>query len=133
MNPQPLQRKRTKGFRYPEGARVLTVTRGTVYGNPYIVTKSSDSFFVTRGKYFSRWYEKRDAAQSAIDNYREYIQEIRDTSPAIYAAMMRDIWTADYVACFCDLNMPCHRSVLIELATEWARTTAQAEPTKGAA
>lgn len=95
MTPQPLQRKRTKGFRYPVGANVLTVTRGTFYGNPF----------------------KEKPAEIAVLNFRKYMEHMAVHQPIIYGLHMRAVWNSDFVACWCALDAPCHRSVLIELAT----------------
>lgn len=99
MTPQPLQRKRTKGFKYPEGVRVLTVTRGTFYGNPFT--------------------EK--PASIAVQKFRDYMEHMAIHAPVLYRTTMRGVWEADYIACWCPLDAPCHRSVLIELATNWAQ------------
>lgn len=124
MTPRPLQRKRTKGFRYPDGVRVLTVTRGTAYGNPYCVIDrtrvTGDWVVMLYGKDYWSCGTKDEALKVSVKLFRERMARIQSDSPVIYAAMMRDIWTADFVACWCDLRMPCHRDVLIELATEWA-------------
>lgn len=123
MTPQPLQRKRTKGFRYPEGAKVLTVTRGTIYGNPYRVidrTRVSGDWMVT---FYGRdWWScssREEGLETAIKLFRGRMNEIQESSPAVYAGMMRDILVHDYIACFCEIGQPCHRDVLIKLAAEW--------------
>jgi len=139
MTPRPLQRKRTKGYRYPEGVKVLTVTRGTVYGNPYAIKEHKHAngsvFYVLRpdGKVSMRdFISHKDAARFAAEEYREYILGICDRSPAIYAAMMQDVMRHDYIACWCPLDAPCHRDALIKLATEWQASLSTVQAKQGA-
>lgn len=109
--PHPLrvQRKRTKGFRLPEGA--VCVTRPGKYGNPFNTALA-----------FAEWVRTGSLALS----------EIRDASlfpwaPASVAAMReaRDVLLKNLaelkgrqLACFCQLDVPCHADVLAYAANE---------------
>jgi len=127
MTPQPLQRKRMKGFRYPEGAKVLTVTRGTVYGNPYRIRAVNDGQLVCvswSGKYFRSFVGDdaiKRATEHAVDMFREHMHHIKDFHPWKYSGMMKTVLQSDFIACWCEIGQPCHRDVLIELALEWQK------------
>jgi len=91
--PKRIQRKRTKGWTMPEGAKY--VGRPTKWGNPFRV-------------------DDGHTRQEAVDLYREYWQS--------ELALCSDNWNDilelrdyDYLACWCKLSDPCHVDVLLEL------------------
>jgi hypothetical protein len=90
--PQRIQRKRTKGWKMPEGA--VYVGRPTIYGNPFKCPP------------FGR--------QAAMDLFRRRIEEPDDQRDErirqVQALRGKDL------ACWCPLDQPCHADVLLEIA-----------------
>lgn len=101
--PKRIQRKRTKGFKLPEGC--VYVGRPTKFGNPFI-------------------------GPGAVDRYRRWLSGLlsaREWSESVYAD---DVSFPDYrnvlaaakelrgkdLACWCKLSCECHADVLLELA-----------------
>lgn len=93
--PKRIQRKRTKGWRMPEGA--VYVGRPTRWGNPYWV---------------GSWRPNAPAAghiesvEEAVEHYRQLV------APWLPLDELR----GKALACFCPLDQPCHADVLLELA-----------------
>ena len=87
--PQRIQRRRTKGWRMPEGA--VYVGRGTKWGNPIRV-------------------EEGVTAQDAVNMYAFGIDYAGSPSA------IRDELAGKDLACWCKLGAPCHADVLLELA-----------------
>lgn len=117
--PKRIQRKRTKGWRMPEGA--VSCTRPGRFGNPFHV-----------GQWLTLYQSLklfRDAVHGIWDP--ENVQHLSD-DPAheIYEAFC--VWKSRLgkhptetikaelrgkdLACFCSLDQPCHADVLLELA-----------------
>jgi hypothetical protein len=94
--PQRIQRKRTRGWRMPEGAvyvgRLPNGLGG--WGNPYIV-----------GEHQTR--------QQAVDNFRRALVDGRLQYSV--AKVRRELAGRD-LACWCPLDQPCHADVLLDLA-----------------
>lgn len=104
-----IQRKRTKGWKMPEGAKY--VGRPTKWGNPYKVIKKEGFFMVTGpwGKYRGWYTEKAEAANKAIGFYRIWLTEkLAGGDLDIYELRGHDL------ACFCPMDQPCHVDVLLE-------------------
>lgn len=98
--PQRIQRKRTKGWRMPEGA--VYVGRPTVWGNPFRSGQTSPhNFRVTLD------------AQHAVDLFRQ-ICEARAEAGTL-DELLKPLSGKD-LACWCPLDQPCHADVLLELA-----------------
>ena len=95
MTPQRIQLRRTKGWRKPEGA--IVVTRPTRWGNPF------------RGAVFGQ--------DEAVRLYREGVLLRREGEQGIPAPgeIQRQLAGHD-LACWCPLDQPCHADVLLELA-----------------
>ena len=87
--PKRIQRKRTKGWRMPEGA--VYVGRPTKWGNPFIVGMRGTPDRSTAVRQFA------SECGSIIDAAR---LELRGKD----------------LACFCPLYQPCHADVLLEIA-----------------
>ena len=85
--PKRIQRKRTKGWRMPEGA--VYVGRGSKWGNPYRVGTCLIA-----------------DAQAAVDAFRANLPLSLDTS---------ELRGKD-LACWCPLSAACHADTLLELA-----------------
>lgn len=87
--PQRIQRKRTKGWRMPEGA--VYVGRGTIFGNPFTLEEYDRDTAV-------RLYRMRVVGMLAIGVTS--FQQLRGKD----------------LACWCPLDQPCHADVLLEIA-----------------
>ncbi|MBN7552964.1 DUF4326 domain-containing protein [Mycobacteroides abscessus] len=110
--PQRIQRKRTKGWRMPEGA--IYVGRPSKWGNPFDapnpaiaviayrkwVTWEAATFWPTLELQGLRWM-----GQSS--------NHLRADMPSLLPELRgRDL------ACWCPLDSPCHADVLLELAND---------------
>ncbi len=87
--PVRIQRKRTKGWRMPEG--VVYVGRNSKYGNPFTVDPNLRT------------------AQQAVDLFRKSL------TPNDREKIRRDLRGKD-LACWCRLDAVCHGDVLLEIA-----------------
>lgn len=88
--PKRIQRKRTKGWRMPEGA--VYVGRPTKWGNPFTNGPKGENVLNFR-------------ALVAKGN-RNYLRELKRTLRG------KDL------ACWCPLDQSCHADVLLELANK---------------
>lgn len=135
MSPVRVQRRRSKGWRMPEGA--VYVGRGSRWGNPYRVgetqvrmpaldgrewehegrlhkTSGEQNFYCTgtdpHGMPVGIWHQIEDATlDQCIELFRDYMKWSR-LDPAALAG--KDL------ACWCPLDQPCHADVLLELANK---------------
>lgn len=106
--PRRIQRKRTKGWRMPEGA--VYVGRPSKWGNPYHV-RSSRYVVDTRWGY-EHYCAEGEAQGVAVRLFREDWVLAREPFDSLDLAELRG---RDLV-CWCDLFSPCHADVLLELA-----------------
>lgn len=104
--PQRIQRKRTKGWKMPPNT--VSVTRPGRWGNPYTIRHNSGWWFVD-GPHTPlggiRCGNKEGATLVAVAKFRE-------TADGAATAELR----GKDLACFCQLDQPCHADVLLELA-----------------
>jgi len=144
--PQRIQRKRTAGWRKPDGA--VYVGRGSKWGNRFAVGKAqvrapgidgAEWEFEGRlhktsgerhgymryidGKDVYTWHQVEDAtAGQCVQLYRETIgldapeHLANDFSVRPYPAEMLAELAGKDLMCWCPLNQPCHADVLLELA-----------------
>lgn len=113
--PQRIQRRRTRGWRMPEGA--VAVTRGTPWGNPYRITRAKPSD--DKALALPWWVESDDRIWMFATEI-----EARDASIRLFRETMREPMRDKVrvglrgkdLACFCSLDQPCHADVLLELA-----------------
>jgi hypothetical protein len=91
--PRRFKQRRTKGWRKPEGA--VVISRPSKWGNPFRIDKGRDRATVVR-------------------MFRDWIQ----TDDPMAAKMRAEIGelSGKDLACFCPEGGPCHGDVLIELA-----------------
>ena len=89
MKPKRIQRKRTKGWRMPEGA--IYVGRPTMWQNPFKL---------------SVW-----GREGAMAMYMNYLK----VNPGISMAAKQALCGKD-LSCWCRLDQPCHADVLLEIA-----------------
>ena len=92
MNPQRIQRKRTKGWQKP--ANTVYVGRGTRWGNPFLASNEG-------------------GPQKAVDLYAAHLS-------APFNAAARTHLAGKNLMCWCPLSEPCHAEVLLELANKEA-------------
>lgn len=103
---QRIQRKRTKGWRMPEGA--VYVGRGSKWGNPHRVGVSLARN--TDGTY--RYMTAKDAVAAYRDETLPYWTEHRRADQLLPLEELR----GKDLACWCPLDQPCHADVLLEVA-----------------
>jgi hypothetical protein len=112
MSPQRIQRKRTKGWRMPEGA--VYVGRPTVWGSPWTV----------RDAY---WLPTDQRRGFAVRRFREEVGPclLSDNDAADRLGypigtpveqIIRVHLAGKDLACWCPLDQPCHADVLLEIA-----------------
>lgn len=94
--PQRIQRKRTKGWRMPEG--VIYVGRPTRYGNPY----TGSSAVATYRKELE-WYLSGDGCDP------KHTAKVKEG-----LALLR----GKDLACWCKEGALCHADILLELANQ---------------
>ncbi|MHB1524952.1 MAG: DUF4326 domain-containing protein [Candidatus Dormibacteria bacterium] len=93
--PRRIQRQRTKGWRKPEGA--VIVSRPTKWGNPFLAEPHYNN-------------------QGAVQRYRLYLSTPAGES---LLAALPELRGRDLV-CWCPLDAPCHADVLLGLANSLA-------------
>lgn len=121
--PVRIQRKRTKGWKAPDGA--VYVGRPTRYGNPFVV----DGWYMKGDPdpqrivklIFTRAYEGHEDARytrlnnraACVDWFRWFIGQCGKNSS--YLEMIKELRGKDLM-CWCPLDQPCHADVLLEIA-----------------
>ena len=111
--PKRIQRKRTKGWRMPEGA--IYVGRPTRWGNPFTVAEAIYEGFAE---------DESQARKVCAAAFRSWLED--GIASQWWFALGYDRWEAirfgaedlegHDLACWCPLNEPCHADVLLELA-----------------
>lgn len=145
--PERIQRKRTKGWRKPEGA--IYVGRGTKWGNPFVLgaaqvrmpardgsdweyegrlhkTSGERHFYCTgtdaHGMPVGTWHQAEDAtATQCVELFRDYVTGNPARLNYQHKPMVKEI--RDQLAgkdlmCWCPLDQPCHADMLLEIANE---------------
>jgi hypothetical protein len=102
--PVRIQRQRTKGWKKPNNT--TCVTRGTLWGNPFIVRPD-----LCAGEKVGRQYFAVPTIEDAVATYRDFMNE----RPDLIEKARRNL-RGKNLACFCRLDQPCHADVLLELA-----------------
>src|SRR3990167_6242156 len=114
--PKRIQRKRTKGWRMPEG--VVYVGRPSKFGNPFVLRqdepiapKPEPMWAVTfNGTVLVRWDTRQLAANDAVDRFRRVMRTMWSPIEKELLATLR----GKDLACWCPLDLPCHADVLLE-------------------
>jgi hypothetical protein len=113
-----IQRKRTKGWRMPEGA--VYVGRPTKWGNPY---RWSDyparrSGTGWDGEYVTYTFTVTDRRRWSVTDFQyQYLLEHPDAPSR--EDIRRELAGKD-LACWCPAGQPCHADVLLKIANEEA-------------
>jgi hypothetical protein len=119
--PKRIQRKRTAGWRKPDGA--VCVTRPSVYGNPFRIAMP----------YCGPKIRQANTPAEAVAAFRDWImrdtlhplmwdRELIEAHTKLKAALARGDLAGRDLACWCPLvdqlgnHFPCHADVLLELA-----------------
>lgn len=112
--PKRIQRKRTKGWKMPEGA--VSVCRPGKFGNPFPVDSCMEACGCSKEEAiglcvdaFRGWL--RDGEHSEFW-FTDGIEQHEKITASLHELKGKDL------ACFCALDQPCHADVLIELANE---------------
>lgn len=107
--PQRIQRRRTKGWRLPDGA--VIVDRTSRWGNPFLlgdVTRSFPSLTT------------RQCQQFVVNDFISLVDS--PTLQARHGYPSREEIRAELagkdLACWCALDDPCHADVLLRIANE---------------
>jgi hypothetical protein len=100
--PKRIQRKRTKGWKWPDGA--IYVGRPTIYGNPFKVGCNPPQFGTSLPC-------RCRNAKEAVDAFRYYAK----LKAKLFPEWIKPLRGHD-LACWCKLGDPCHADVLLEIA-----------------
>lgn len=107
--PKRIQRRRTKGWRMPDGA--VYVGRPTRWGNPWRIIREDAWRYCVRHESEDRILGVFDDGASArywaVQGYK-----LEAPDPVTIRAYLRH---RDLV-CWCPLDQPCHADVLLEIA-----------------
>lgn len=112
--PKRIQRRRTKGWRMPDGA--VYVGRPTKWGNPYDWRIYSSSAFPL-GAEEPIGVSKMSRRRFAVVDFEALVKGWVDGGPS-YPSLdeIRSELAGRDLACWCPLDQPCHADVLLELA-----------------
>lgn len=119
MSPARIQRRRTKGWRKPEGA--VIVTRPSRFGNPFTFAMAYELGYADHG-------DTETARRAVLGAFRSWLagnrlmwqSEEGDTARQRLLDGLPELRGKD-LACYCPLPEPgqpdhCHATVLLELA-----------------
>lgn len=119
-SPKRIRRKRTKGWRMPEGA--VYVGRPTIWGNPFAIDGISveDSIALYRNLAVGCWAPTLGNNRGWSD---EFFAKVYSSQHA-WGVRLGDhplhlvgpLLGGKDLACWCPLEQPCHADVLLELA-----------------
>lgn len=131
MMPVRIQRKRTKGWRMPEGA--VYVGRPTVFGNVSTCTRPHDCALrpcsccdsASDGRNWCCVIAFREYAASGVEGRPSRTMLFRYALDAVDGYPLRNELVRRLpelrghdLACWCPLDQPCHADVLLELANK---------------
>lgn len=108
MSPQRIQRRRTKGWRMPEGA--IYVGRPSRWGNIFEIGATGWIPVDNSGKW-SKDPHPPLTREQAVECFRHSAEFTAREYPGFYEALRgKDL------ACWCPLDQPCHADVLLDIA-----------------
>lgn len=118
-----IQRRRTKGWRMPEGA--VYVGRPTKWGNPFRVYRTESRPCMVwavipdglRTPAIYHLEDERDARTLAVELFRLHtgLFGVYRYDAETFAELRRELGGRD-LACWCPPDSPCHADVLLDLA-----------------
>ena len=116
--PKRIQRKRTKGWKMPEG--VVSVCRPGKWGNPFVVGKPIPKVWLHME--FDRADTKKYLGNVSVPDAVEAVRlfekySVPDPGSEFYPVVMDALKGKD-LACWCPLDQPCHADVLLRLANQ---------------
>jgi hypothetical protein len=121
MTPQRIQLRRTKGWRKPEGA--VVVSRPSKWGNPFIVHEHTDNC----GEDLDDcpvWgnadvnLRPVSSREGAVISFRHCYQFPLSDDPYVPDVdEIRSELAGRDLACWCPLDQPCHADVLLKIAS----------------
>lgn len=100
-----VQRKRTKGWRMP--LNTVYVGRGTVWGNPFYLENGLVKIKAPSGQI---WLEGGGDIHTALSSYRRHIER-KISCGEVDISILK----GKNLACWCDLDSPCHADILLEM------------------
>lgn len=106
--PTRIQRKRTKCFKLPPNT--ICINRGTMWGNPFTVEEYGRKLAI---EVFRQCLQSPHLVYCHFDELEATVQFNRFRWMAENLYLIRE---ADYVACFCPVDVACHGDILIELS-----------------
>lgn len=113
--PTRIQRKRTPCFRLPEGTTCCT--RPGPYGNPFRVgNRSPGNHSILMD------------AEHALEHFEVWLECKDEAAPGGLMEWLRPLYGAKYLACWCDLDAPCHVDVILRKMAECSGETEPAKP-----
>jgi hypothetical protein len=116
--PERIQRRRTAGWRTPEGA--VYVGRPTKWGNPWTVHQHTDRCDAVEHLHCPLY--PVDAAEGAVRRYRYAIAWPLSDEPRVPDPHeIRAELAGKDLVCWCPLDQPCHADVLLEIANGGGR------------
>lgn len=110
--PRRIQRRRTKGWRMPEGT--VYVGRGSKWGNPYRVMQDGGFMWVEpEGKTVTC---STDRVANRIEKLAEAADLFRHRWAPLHVEAIRTELRGRNLACWCPEGQSCHADVLLEIA-----------------
>lgn len=104
MNPQRIQRKRTKGWKMPENT--ICVTRPGKWGNPFTGNGAVCRFEECLQYPHMAYYYSDELQATEVFNRFKWMNE------------NLHLLTGRNLACFCSLDHSCHADVLLKYAND---------------
>lgn len=119
--PRRIQRRRTKGWRAPDGA--VYVGRPTRFANPFALAPAAsqrggllDMWAVEyKGRKLGRWDSIADARAEAAERHARWIHEAKQADTV---RLFRALLHGRDLMCWCPTDGPCHADALLAIANE---------------
>lgn len=127
--PKRIQLRRTKGWRKPEGA--VVVSRPSRWGNPFAIGSNQPEVYVHDGGRVWWTTPRSDTAltEARAEAVRLFALHVGPFGNHEYdaetLALLRTNLRGHDLACWCPLDAPCHADVLLELANPTEATHAR--------
>jgi hypothetical protein len=115
--PTRVQRKRTRGWKKPEGA--VYVGRGTRWGNPNQVVQTATNGWAVNhdnGSSVGTFAFRHEAHRYATEAYRAHLK----AHSKLADRARRELAGRDLM-CWCSPELPCHADVLLAICNGQAR------------